>query len=589
MELVELTELKEGLQSVISKIDRFCFYSKKQQFYYANIVILELCQDIPDIVDRLFRNMQEINGESPVFDLEGTVTVLQELQKAQENKDYVFITDIFELQLLPVFVAIEERVMSAFGVNIDEELLKKNIKSCEEMNPQLVYSLFSEDLIKECISPDSSISDTAMNQLVELVEQYISKGYLIEPGSSGYYTMAVRKDDYTYYFHTNGNVVSEAVSLAEEWLSQEKMEYIFYGLGLGYPYREMLFMDKNISIQVYETNRELLTLAFIFAPVWEMYHSNRFEIIYDPTGRKLRKSMFQLQEDRGGYVFYPALAGIQKDELREDLELYFIEESSVRTHSQSLNGNFKKNIRLKAGNCKELYSVFSGKEVIIVAAGPSLDKNIDLLKRRKEGMLILAVGTVLKKLLKAGIWPDYIIMTDAGESVYGQIQGVENCMVPLLFLSTVFSQVPQKYQGEKYIIFQSGFAPAEETAMKRQELLVESGGSVATTAFDLCLRLGVEKIIFVGLDLAYTGGLDHARETELQAEVVQETGVFVDAVDGGKIPTGKNLKIYLDWLENRIARRSEEEKSISIIDATEGGARKKGMKIMKLEEVIMEV
>lgn len=586
MELFELTELKEGLQSIIGKINRFCFYSKKQQFYRGNIIMLELCQEITDIVDKLFKNMQEINGEAPIFDLEGTVTVLQEVQKAQENKDYVFLTDLFELQFLPVFVAIEERVMSALGVNIDEALLKKNMKSCVEINPQLIYSLFSEELIKECISPDGIISDKSMNQLVELVEQCISRGYIIEPGSSGYYTMAVQKNNYTYYMHTNGNVVSEAVSLAEEWLSQGKMEYIFYGLGLGYPYLEMLLMDNNISIQVYETNRELLTLAFIFAPIWEMYHSNRFEIIYDPTGRKLRGSMFQLQEDRGGYIFYPALQGIQKEGLREDLELYYMEESSVRTHSRSLNGNFRKNTCLKVRNSKELYSVFSGKEVIIVAAGPSLDKNIAVLKQRKEGMLILAAGTVLKKLLEADIRPDYIIMTDANETVYRQIRGFEDCKIPLIFLSTVFSQVPQKYQGEKYIVFQKGFAPAEKAAVETQEILVESGGSVITTAFDLCLRLRVGKIIFAGLDLAYTNGRDHASETDDQAEVVQETGIFVDAVNGGQISTGKNLKIYLDWLENRIARRSEEEKKIPIIDATEGGARKKGMKVMKLRDVV---
>lgn len=55
MEFMELTELKEGLQSVIGKIDRFCFYSKRQQFYYGNSILLELCQEIPDITDRLLK------------------------------------------------------------------------------------------------------------------------------------------------------------------------------------------------------------------------------------------------------------------------------------------------------------------------------------------------------------------------------------------------------------------------------------------------------------------------------------------------------------------------------------------------------
>lgn len=118
---------------------------------------------------------------------------MQELQRAQENRDYVFLTDILELQLLPVFVAIEERVVSVLGVHIDETLLRKNMKSCEEINPQLLYSLFPADLIKECVSSIESISDESMDRLIELAEQCINKGYIIEPASSGYYTMAVQK------------------------------------------------------------------------------------------------------------------------------------------------------------------------------------------------------------------------------------------------------------------------------------------------------------------------------------------------------------------------------------------------------------
>ena len=57
-------------------------------------------------------------------------------------------------------------------------------------------------------------------------------------------------------------------------------------------------------------------------------------------------------------------------------------------------------------------------------------------------------------------------------------------------------------------------------------------------------------------------------------------------MDGGKITTGKNLKVYLDWIERRIAQRVGEEKEIEILDATEGGARKRGMEIVTLAQVM---
>ena len=221
-----------------------------------------------------------------------------------------------------------------------------------------------------------------------------------------------------------------------------------------------------------------------------------------------------------------------------------------------------------------------------MAAGPSLDKNIDKLRQKREGIILLAAGTVLKKLLAAGIRPDFVIMLDANPTVYSQIQGAEDCMVPLLFLSTACSRVTQNYQGEKYMLCQKGFAPAEELAGENGWMLIESGGSVITAALDLCLRLRVKRIIFAGLDLAYTDSLDHASGTCDRAKVVQDTGILVDSVDGGKIATGKNLKVYLDWIERRIAQRAGEEKEIPILDATEGGARKKGMEIATLAQVM---
>ena len=56
----------------------------------------------------------------------------------------------------------------------------------------------------------------------------------------------------------------------------------------------------------------------------------------------------------------------------------------------------------------------------------------------------------------------------------------------------------------------------------------------------------------------------------------------VEDVYGNMIQTSKNLYIYLRWIQNRIA----EEKTVEFIDATEGGARIKGTKVMRLRDVV---
>lgn len=47
---------------------------------------------------------------------------------------------------------------------------------------------------------------------------------------------------------------------------------------------------------------------------------------------------------------------------------------------------------------------------IVVAAGPSLNKNINELKKAKGKSLIIAVDTALKPLLRAGIVPDMFLL-----------------------------------------------------------------------------------------------------------------------------------------------------------------------------------
>ena len=55
---------------------------------------------------------------------------------------------------------------------------------------------------------------------------------------------------------------------------------------------------------------------------------------------------------------------------------------------------------------KLLLKAVSNKDAaILVAAGPSLNKNIQMLKKAKNRLFILAVDTAVKPLIKAGIKP----------------------------------------------------------------------------------------------------------------------------------------------------------------------------------------
>ena len=582
----EIRGLKELIQDILGQMVRIVYFQKKQQYFRSSMIGKELWQELSRLVEQISRHLEEINGEEPILTMEGLLMALQELQEAQESEDYVLLSDLYQLQLMPALSSVQERLVTALGVQIDERLLWENISCCGEKYPQLLYSLLPETVIREC-GEREAFTDDAVNQIVALVEKCFEKGYSVEPTSCGMMTMAVNQG-HQYYVHSNGQLVEEALLQAEEWLSQEKEEYIFYGLGLGYPYMEMLALDKNISVRVVETNREMLILAMVFAPLYRLIQNHQFSLIYDPTGHRLMNMTLGLDAHRGFYILKPALCGIKNSHLRDQLERFFVEESSVRIQSRSLQGNFKKNTRIPAGSFVDLIEKFRDKRVVIIAAGPSLDDNMMTLREKRKDTILLAAGTVLKKLLGAGIVPDYTIIIDAGENTYPQIEGVEECGVPLIFLSTAFSWIPRDYQGEKYLLCQQGFEPAELLAEKSGWPLVESGGSVMTTALDLCLRLPIREILFVGLDLALKEGVDHASETTYQNQVAKDTGIWVPGVKEEKVQTTRNLLLYLQWIQGRLARRTESEEKIPVIDATEGGALKEGMQIKALREALAE-
>ena len=94
--------------------------------------------------------------------------------------------------------------------------------------------------------------------------------------------------------------------------------------------------------------------------------------------------------------------------------------------------------------------------------------------------------------------------------------------------------------------------------------------------------MGCNPIIFVGQDLAFTENRTHSKDTFSQDIIESNSMRNVEDIYGNTIHTSKNLYIYLRWIQNRIAV----EKEIEFIDATEGGARIKGTRVMKFSEVI---
>lgn len=540
--------------------DKTITYIRLQDYYDAMLFSTRAIETIMVSIQDIIVNQTYFNESSSIIDTNYVNQMLGNLLEAQENKDYILLADLYETQLNPFILSLQETIISKEGFLFDQKQYVQNLS-----------------IIKK--------KDIKLNQLLQQMKHPLQllQEYSIEYTSCGLMTLALYDKGKKYYMHSNGQVLHEAGMLAREWFDDDKSEYIIYGLGLGYHIAELMDLDDTISIHVFESDLNIIQLACGFSDISRILSSDRVHVVYDPKFDYLSSFIKNLNENTNYVMHYPSLRNIKDIRIKEQMEDYFVSYSSVNSQLHKLNNNFRKNILQYDEYIDVLKKEFINKDLYIIAAGPSLDKNYMELKNIGGNSIILATGTVFKKLINAGIRPNYVIIIDANEGVYHQIEGVEQMDIPLLFLSTVYHKIAEHYQGKKYLICQEGFKKSEKYAIDQCYSLFQTGGSVSTTALDIGIQFNCNRIICVGLDLAFSDNYNYASDTA-NADFVKQINLRqVRDVFGNMVGTSMNLDIYRKWIERRIKNIKE----IEFIDATEGGAKIAGMKDMKLKEVYM--
>lgn len=221
---------------------------------------------------------------------------------------------------------------------------------------------------------------------------------------------------------------------------------------------------------------------------------------------------------------------------------------------------------------------------IVVSAGPSLEKNVHVLKQAKGHALIVCVDSAVKYLLKENIIPDLLVTVDPVKGLWRfndeRIDGI-----PIVISSDTNYRVLEQLPHSKII-----FASSEndyiqriygENGHKIEQL--ESGGSVATLTFSLCRYWGFSCVILIGQDLALTGNQKYAGGRKLSEEFNREV-LEVEDIYGNTIYTVRDYYYYLKWFEQAVVAHPE----VKVIDATEGGAKIAGTEIMTLHEALTE-
>lgn len=546
---------------LLSDIYHIVYFFRSQKYDFALRRMSLIISRINDFLQHMGLCKDILNNIGITYDHTMILDIIKDMISAQEMKDYILLADYYEVRLLPILLNIQETIITNHDM--------VNPVDNYEKNTEILYE--KVDNVKSLIGKLPNPYSTQLND------------YVMELTSGGDMTLTVGIANDKRYFHSNVNVWNEAFILAKSWYDISKTKYIIYGLGLGYHISELFSLDEFIDIEVYESDIQIIQLACAYTDNIRLFKNSQIKLVYDPDFTKLSKRLDYLEDDAEFVIHNPSLGVIKNTPIKERLENYFIQYNSVKNQLHILNGNFNRNINNYDSFVDEIKDMFSGKTLYIIAAGPSLDRNFVKLKEIGSNGIILATGTVFKKLINNGITPDYVLVTDPNDRVYAQISGKENCNVPMLFLSTAYYGFAKNYAGKRYIICQKDYNRAEDFAKKNELHTFRTGGSVSTTALDIGITFGCKRIVFLGLDLAYTDNYAHASDTSRRAVSDTKDLRQIEDINGKSIFTNKSLDMYRIWIENRI---KDAPSGIEFIDATEGGAKILGMKIRKLSDVI---
>lgn len=437
----------------------------------------------------------------------------------------------------------------------------------------------------------------------------------LEPTRSGHWTTAMpTSDGRKCYLASRYDPVKEAKTRIDAVSLEDKFCFFVGGFGLGYDIQALYDrLKEDAAIVVSESSLPLLATALCCVDLSAAIASRRLLILTSDDKGRLHDRLnphSALMMLGAQFITHPPsqqIAGEFHTRMRALLTDFV---TYMRMSLVTLISNSQITCRNIANNLPTYLSTppisvfgqsFEGRPAIIVSAGPSLRKNIDLLSEAKGKAVICTVQTVLKTLLDRGIRPDFVTSLDYHEISKQYFEDVGDLSdVHLIAEPKATWHVVDNYPGPVSLL-DNDFARLLVGEQLAARVGLAAGATVAHLAFYFLRYLGCDPIIFVGQDLAYTGHvyyvpgveMHHTWRSEINRfntmemreweRLVRNREILRKTRDqhGQEIYTDELLFTYLEQFEKDLAGVP-----VRVINATEGGAHIRGTEAMSLREAL---
>ena len=367
-----------------------------------------------------------------------------------------------------------------------------------------------EKNINALASKDKELASKLVSHIVTDLPQLVQ--------TNGFYNLVYKN----IHLHNPENPLQEALEIFSQAQNEPVSIHLVYGLGLGYLF-QVASQKSAGTVILYEPDLNILKIAFTFVDFsGDILKNNVFiastlekagEYIYKKSNTKNIPLMLStmayrnLDEDK----FNNLVAELQRMVGSYGMDLRYTRQKFYPLLRKMIMNmpSFAHEIPLA-----EFKDFYRGKTGVVVSAGPSLDRNIETIKKYRANIVLFVVGTAMKTIAKHDITPDFLCIIEANDCSK-QIAGLD--LSGVNFITEPFSHPNlRSFRFKKTYTHISANQPVNFFWKDIAGINIEeywSKGTVSYAALNCARILGCSRIVLVGQDLAYIEGQCYSKES----------------------------------------------------------------------------
>ena len=411
----------------------------------------------------------------------------------------------------------------------------------------------------------------------------------------------------TYYYHSPISARLEAQTWFHSLDLHLATAIFVYGIGLGYyyeaakswlkqhPRHALIFLEEDLSVIFRLCETEL---------GWQLLKDPQVQLIYLRSGDSHKDIFNELTWEYFETPFIISCLKLYQEinpkgflQLQHEISYLFERKKIIVDEYLNYGVGFFRNFYLNLlelphaywGN--GLFHHFSHIPAIICGAGPSLNKNIDLLPELKERALIFAGGSALNALIPKGIIPHFGAAIDPNISQYSRVAVAQPYKIPFFYGNRLFHEALTAITGPRLYLAGEGSYKTPHWFEKQLDIEgeeFEGGHNVVNLSIQIARALGCNPIIIIGTDLAFTNEEYYAEGIATNLNLIpddlkireEDCPIVKEDIEGRPIWTLWKWVIESEWISNFAELHPE----LTVINATEGGLGFKGIPNLTLKE-----